>query len=55
MCKAQVWTLDLIAGIVIFLIIMVAYFIFVNNFLGQGELRLNDIYDEAIVASDTLL
>lgn len=51
--KAQVWTIDLIAGVTIFLIMIVFYMIFTNN-ISSGT-NLKEINNEAIVLSNTLL
>lgn len=51
--KAQAWSIDLIAGITIFLIAITSYFIFVNNL--PKENNLSNIYDEAVIVSDKLL
>ncbi|MBD3163923.1 hypothetical protein GF323_01875 [Candidatus Woesearchaeota archaeon] len=51
--KSQMWSLDLIAGITLFLIVVALYFIFVANFSESEEL--DQLYSNAIFVSDTLM
>ncbi len=44
--KSQIWTLDLLAGITIFSIVVVIYFIFANNISDYNESDLNEIYND---------
>jgi len=53
--KSQVWTVDLAAGITIFSIIIIIYFVFTSNISEQPTTGLNDIYKDTSVVSSTLL
>jgi hypothetical protein len=53
--KGQIWSIDLIAGIIIFLIVIAVYFTFVNNIYNMNDKQFDRVYSEALILSDTLL
>jgi len=53
--KSQVWTIDLISGITIFLAVIIIYFIMTNNVVGNTRVGLQDITYETSTVSETLL
>jgi hypothetical protein len=53
--KSQVWTLDMIAGVTLFLLAIVTYFMFVNNLIGEEKPDFQTMYDDAVAISDNLL
>ncbi len=52
---AQVWTLDLIVGVTVFLFLIMIYLTFTNNISASSASNFNEIYDDIVVASDTLV
>jgi len=55
MAKAQIWTMDLIAGISVFMIAIVIYFVFTNNISNYDDTKFEELYSSSIVLSDSLL
>lgn len=53
--KAQVWSIDLIAGLTVFLLTIVLYFIFTNNMSNINKSSFSEIYNEMSTVSDTLM
>jgi hypothetical protein len=52
---SQIWILDLIVGVTIFILIMVVYFIFVNNISSSKDSKIADIQNEILIISETLM
>jgi len=55
MKTAQIWTLDLIAGMVLFLIVIVMYFMFSNTMLQPQDETYADIYRSLEIVSGSLM
>ncbi len=53
--KSQVWTLDMITGVVLFLTVMVMYFLFSSNFLQSQDATFTDIYRSLEIVSGSLM
>lgn len=53
--NAQVWTLDLIVGVTVFLFLIMVYLIFTNNISASSASNFNEIYSDIVVVSDTLM
>ena len=53
--NGQIWTLDLIAGVVVFTIVIIVYFIFTNNISSRTENNFNDMYETSLIVSDSLI
>jgi hypothetical protein len=53
--KSQIWSIDLIAAITVFTIAVIFYLIFVNNIYDYSQPNMDDLYNEALIASDTLV
>ncbi len=55
MRRAQIWSIDLIMGISIFLIVAMLYFAFVNNISAETQDSFDRLYSEVTIISDKLL
>jgi len=55
MSKAQIWTIDLMGGVTIFLIVVVSFFVFTSNIADQNRSNVGEIYEDISVVSDSLL
>lgn len=53
--KGQIWSFDLIAGVTVFTFMIVVYFIFSNNISQNDASNFNELYNDAIILSETLL
>jgi hypothetical protein len=53
--KSQIWTIDMIAGLTIFLLALVVYFIFSSNVTDTQKHALNNIYNDAATVSSILM
>jgi hypothetical protein len=53
--KSQFWTLDLVTGVTVFMILMVSYFIFTNNISQYNEVEIDGLYDDIAIVSSSLI
>jgi hypothetical protein len=53
--KGQVWTVDLIGGVTIFLIVLIVFVIFANNLTSLESQDISSVYAESIIVSEALL